>query len=193
MSVKPLLDAFRDYISLRNEQPVGDWFDRFDWNLSERNITPVTYKGMRHLEGIGAHVGRGEQRLVSCLIEYAPRLQWLQSYTADDFGQAFVDNYCHVELIGTRGHFVSDEIAGGLVLFGPGINYRDHWHVAEEIYFPMTSEGLWSRDGGDLVERKSGELIFHESNMRHAMKTLDKPLLAVWIWRGGDLAQKGNY
>ena len=193
MSMKPLYNAWRDYLSLRAEAPVRQWLDDFDWNLSERNIRPNPMPGVKHLDGIEENVGKGEKRLVSALIEYACRGHWLRSYTADDFGQDFVDNYAHLEIIGTRGHFASNELAGGFVIFGPGLQYPDHWHVAEEIYFPLTNGTLWSRDEGAFETRASGEFIFHESNMPHAMTMQDKPLLALWLWRGGDLAQKGNY
>jgi hypothetical protein len=193
MTVKPLLDAFRDYLSLRDEPVVQEWLGRFDWKLSERNLPPRTFSATRHLPGIEVQVGKGEKRLVRTFLDHAPQLHWMQSYTADDFGQHFFDNYAHVELIGTMGHFASSEIAAGLVLYGPQIDYPDHWHVAEEIYIPLTDNGWWSRDRETFAKRKSGEFIFHDSNMPHAMKTDDTAMLALWIWRGGDLAQKGDY
>ena len=193
MSVKPLFDAFRDYFSLQSEQIVRDWLDGFDWNLSERNLTPATHQASKHLDGISDHVGRGEQRLVYELIKAQPQIQWMQRYKAGDFGQNFVDNFTHVELIGTEGHYVSNDIAAGFILLGPNSQYPEHWHVAEEIYFPMSNGSLWSSDEEPHVNRKSGEFIYHESNMPHAMKTEKIPLLAAWIWRGGDLTQKCNY
>lgn len=193
MTVKPLLNAFRDYLSLREEPVLHEWMDCFDWKLNERNLSPNPLHAIRHLPNVEPHAGKGEMRLVRAFLEHASQLHWMQSYTADDFGQYFVDNYAHVELIGTRGHFASSEIAAGLVQYGPGIDYPNHWHVAEEIYIPLTGNGLWSSDNSDFINRKSGEFIFHESNMHHAIKTKDTPMLALWIWRGGDLAQKGNY
>ncbi len=193
MSVKPLLDAFRDYLSLRDEPVVRDWFDRFDWKLNERNLLPKPVHATRHLPDVAAHAGRTEARLVRTFIEYGDKLHWLQSYGAADFGQYFVDNYAHVELIGTKGHFANTEIAAGLVLYGPGIEYPNHWHVAEEIYIPLTGDGYWSSDHSDYAKRKAGEFVFHDSNMPHAIKTNDTPMLALWVWRGGDLAQKSDY
>ena len=193
MSVKPLLNAFRDYLSMRDESVVHDWFGRFDWKLNERNLTPNPLHAVRHLSDTQAHAGRGEIGLVRSFLEHAHQLHWMQSYTADDFGQHFVDNYAHVELIGTKGHFSSNEIAAGIVQYGSNIDYPNHWHVAEEIYIPLTGNGLWSSDNEPFRKRKAGEFIFHESNMAHAIKTEDTPMLALWVWRGGDLAQKSDY
>jgi len=193
MSISGLLGELRDYLSLRDEAKIGEWFDDFDWRLNERNVAPTTVPVVRHLPSVLKHVGKAEARLVRRFVDLAPHLQWLRSYTADDFGQYFYDNYAHVEIIGTRGHFASDVIAAGLVLYGPHIDYPNHWHVAEEIYIPFSGGGLWNSDNAGYVERAAGEYVFHESNMPHAIKTNDVPMLALWIWRGGDLAQKGRY
>ena len=193
MSVKPIFDAFRDYFSLQSEPIVRDWLDGFDWNLNERNILANSQPASIHLDGILDHVGRGEQRLMNEFIKVQPQIHWAQRYNAEDFGQDFVDNFAHVELIGTEGHYVSNDIAAGFIILGPNSQYPEHWHVAEEIYFPMTNASLWSRDETPFVQRNSGEFIYHESNTPHAIKTDDAPLLAAWIWRGGDLAQKCNY
>ena len=193
MSVKPLFNAFRDYLSLRDEPVVRDWLDGFDWNLSERNLAPKPVTASRHLDIAADHAGRAEAALLARFAESADRLNWMQMYTAEDFGQDFLDNYAHVELIGPEGHFMSDEIAAGLVVYGPGLDYPDHWHVAEEIYIPLTHDGLWSADGAPLAARKAGSFIFHESNMRHAIRAGGAPLVALWIWRNGDLRQKADY
>ena len=193
MSAKPLLDAFRDYLSLREEAEVRDWLGGFDWRLSERSLKPEPLPPVRHLPAVAPFLGKAETRLGRAFIDHAPGLQWLRSYGPEDFGQHFFDNYAHVELIGTRGHFASSEIAAGLVLYGPNVVYPDHWHVAEEIYIPLTGNGWWSRDGRQHEKRRAGDFIFHESNMKHAIRTDAEPMLALWVWRGGDLAQKGSY
>ena len=193
MSVKPLLDAWRDYVSLRDEPQAREWFDGFDWALSERNLVPQTKPVLTHLQNAVSSAGRAESRLAQELQNCVDQLEWRQSYTADDFGQGFVDNYAHVQLIGPQGHFASEELAGGLVLYGPGLDYCDHWHVAEEIYIPLTPGAHWSQDREDHVERGAGAFIYHTSNMPHAIKTSNTPLLALWAWSGGDLTQKGNY
>ena len=193
MSVKPLLDAFRDYLSLRDEPVVREWLDGFDWNISERNIVPVAKPASQYLESLSQHVGKGEERLVAEFIKSQPKLQWLQSYTEDDFGPDFLDHYAQVELIGERGHFVSNEIAGGFVLVGPNFHYPKHWHVAEAIYIPLTGGSHFKLDDDPIEPYKSGSLVHLESNTRYEVNSSDNPLLTLWIWRGGDLTQKSNY
>ncbi|MEM7067272.1 MAG: dimethylsulfonioproprionate lyase family protein [Pseudomonadota bacterium] len=193
MTTKPLLNAFRDYLSLRAEKKVQEWVSAIDWNMSERNLPAVRLPAERHLNGIDEFVGRGEKNLVNTFADLAPNLHWLQSYKAEDVGEHMIANYGFVELLGTRGHFSNNEFAGGVGIFGPGIHYPNHWHVAEECYFTLTGGGLWGRDDGPLVERAAGEFVFHESNMHHEMKVKDIPLLVAYLWRGGDLAQKSDF
>jgi hypothetical protein len=193
MSHRQLLDAFRSYLETRDEPQVGDWFAGFDWHREEHPLPAATTSAIRHLAGVLDHCGARERRLAEEFVRSGQRLHWIRSYTASDFGQYFHDNYAHVELIGPRGHFHSDAIAAGLVLYGPLIHYPNHWHAAEEIYIPLTGNGYWSSDDGPLALRAAGALIFHTTNMRHEIKCGETPVLALWAWRGGDLAQKGNY
>lgn len=193
MSIKPLFNAFRDYISLMSHDVLDDWLTEFNWNLNERNLAPNTMPALSHLERAAQLCGRGQQVLANQLVAHQDQLQWLQSYTADDFGAYFTQHYCFTEIIGTRGHFVSNEFAAGLVLYGPNIDYPDHWHVADEIYLPLSDTGLWSSDRDDYQKRRAGDIIYHSSNMPHAIRTGDEPLLAAYVWHGGDLAQKSDY
>lgn len=62
--------------------------------------------------------------------------------------------------------------------------------MAEEIYIPLTDGSLWSKDAQPFLPRWSGEIIHHPSNIRHAMRTEDELLVALYLWRGGPLAQK---
>ncbi|HEY4193145.1 MAG TPA: dimethylsulfonioproprionate lyase family protein, partial [Mesorhizobium sp.] len=88
--------------------------------------------------------------------------------------------------------FVNETVAGGFLILGPEIVYPDHHHVAEEIYVPLTGGTEWRMGEGGFVARRAGEVIHHASNVNHAMRTGSEPLLALYIWRGGPLAQKST-
>ncbi|TJW53286.1 MAG: transcriptional regulator [Mesorhizobium sp.] len=109
-----------------------------------------------------------------------------------DLGKTFIDNYGWLEVFGTRGHFVNDEVAAGLLILGPDIVYPDHHHVAEEIYIPLTGGTQWRMGEGDFRRREAGEVIHHASDVSHAMRTGKEPLLALYIWRGGPLTAKST-
>ncbi|MEM7215746.1 MAG: dimethylsulfonioproprionate lyase family protein [Pseudomonadota bacterium] len=193
MTIRALLNAWRDYVCSRPEPVVKDWLERFDWDLPERDLPPNDLYATRHIPDCLSYAGELESGLVQIFIEHMDKVHWAQMWDPDDFGRYFTDNYCHLQLIGPEGHFASDTIAGGIVMYGPHTHYPNHWHLAEEIYIPLTGNGLWSRDNGDYVLRDAGEFIFHEENVPHAMKCEDTPMLALWIWHGGDLQAKADH
>lgn len=45
---------------------------------------------------------------------------------------------------------------------------------------------------GGFRKRQAGEVVHHAANVNHAMRTGKEPLLALYIWRGGPLAQKST-
>ncbi len=193
MSARELLKLYRDNVSQRPDPPVPDWNSQMDWNMSERSLKPTEFVALRHLDGIDAHVGWHDKPIVEALLRNANGLHWVQSYTADDFGQDFIDNYCHVELFGPNGHFANNEFAGGFVIYGPNVLYPNHWHVAEECYFILTGGSLWAQEGVPRTEKPAGSFVFHESNARHEMKIGGTPLLAAWWWKGGDPMKSLEY
>ena len=130
--------------------------------------------------------------LVEVLTAHADVLAWRQSYTAADFGAAFLQRYGWTELVGLRGPIPSGTIACGILMLGPDIDYPAHAHEAEELYLPLAGKARWTRGDGAAIERPAGTPIHHPSWVPHAMRTGAEPLLALYVWRGGDLAAKSR-
>jgi len=183
-----LLSGIRLYLEGFAE-PGWSFVADLSWDMPARQLDARPLAVVRHLPACTASSKRGE-KLVTSLADKADRLHWGQTYAASDFGQDFLDGYGWVELFGTRGHFANDVVAGGFLLLGPGISYPDHHHVAEEIYIPLTGGAQWRKGEGGFVRRAADEVIHHPSNVNHAMRTGPEPLLALYLWRGGPLAQK---
>jgi hypothetical protein len=192
MSVQELLVKTRSYLAGRGNGLIADFIGPMDWAMEPRALDPGSLPCLRHLGTIQAHAGEKERSLIGMLADKARSLAWGQTYRADDFGEAFLQNYGWVELFGTRGHFVNDGVAGGFLLLGPRIHYPDHHHIAEEIYIPLTSGTEWRAGGSAFGTREAGEVIHHASNMVHAMRTGSMPLLAFYLWRGGPLDQRST-
>ncbi|HEV7252386.1 MAG TPA: dimethylsulfonioproprionate lyase family protein [Mesorhizobium sp.] len=138
---------------------------------------------------VDAAPGESES-LVTRFVHLAPSLHWGQTYSAADLGADFLDRYGWVELVGTRGHFASESLAAGFLLLGPHTLYPDHHHEAEEIYIPLTSGAEWRKGEEPFRQRRADEVIHHAPNVPHAMRTGEAPLLALYLWRGGPLAQR---
>ncbi|WP_137935483.1 dimethylsulfonioproprionate lyase family protein [Mesorhizobium comanense] len=187
-----LLGQFHAYLASIDSTLVADAVARIDWNMAVRNLQPRPLACVRHLDRAVELAPPAAKPLMRLLAGQRNELHWGQTYTEADFGKAFIDNYGWLEVFGTRGHFANDAVAAGLLILGPEIVYPDHHHVAEEIYIPLTGGTEWRMGEGSFAKREAGEVVHHASNVNHAMRTGKEPLLALYIWRGGPLAQKSN-
>jgi len=122
--------------------------------------------------------------LAAAIAAIEEHLQWRQSasYTDAVLGEGFSANYGWAEIIGPNGFFAGDDFLLGLLMLGPHRHYRDHYHPAPELYWPLTSESRWSRDSQPFVEQPQGAIIWHPPMALHATITVETPLLAVWAW-----------
>ena len=191
-SADRLLAAFRAYLAGLQRGLVSEFVDAIDWTMPARVLPARPLPCTAYLADVATAASTPEQVLLAQLAANAPELHWGQTYTAADFGQPFIDNYGWLELFGTRGHFVNDKVAAGFLILGPKIVYPDHHHIAEELYVPLTGGTRWRKGEGDFVERAAGEVIHHPPNVSHAMRTGSAPLVALYLWRGGPLAQKST-
>jgi quercetin dioxygenase-like cupin family protein len=87
------------------------------------------------------------------------------------------------ELVGPVAPIVSREVCFGLTLIGPHTHYPPHRHPATELYRIVVGHPHWTVDATTSV-RGPGTAILHESNVVHAMRTEDEPLLAIYSWTG---------
>lgn len=187
-----LLECFHATFATFDDALVRDAVARIGWAMPARPLEPHPLACLRQLDRIVELAPAGAGSLARLLAERRGDLRWGQTYSEADFGATFMENYGWLEVFGTRGHFVNDEVAGGLLILGPDTLYPDHHHVAEEIYVPLTGGTEWRMGAGGFRTREAGEVIHHASDVSHAMRTAKEPLLALYIWRGGPLAQKSD-
>ena len=189
-SAKRLLAAFRAFLADMAEAVPPGFIADIGGPMVERDLSPTPLPCLRHLDSLLELAPPQAKALVGVLAEERERFAWGQTYTTADFGETFVDNYGWLEVFGTRGHFENENVAAGCLILGPNLLYPDHHHVAEEVYIPLTGGTEWRKGDGGFVTRKAGEVIHHPSDVNHAMRTGEAPLLALYLWRGGPLAQK---
>ena len=187
-----LLSSVKSYLSGFDGEAARSFVAEIDWSMPARKLAPRGLPCLVHLDRAFDTTGEESKRLVRLLRDHGNEFHWGQTYTSADFGQEFIDNYGWLEVFGTRGHFANDTLAGGFLILGPGIEYPDHHHVAEELYIPLTGGTEWRMGGGAWRLRAAGEVIHHASNVSHAMRTGDEPLLAFYLWRGGPLAARST-
>ena len=187
-----LLSGVKGFLAGFGEEPARSFIAGMDWAMPARSLQPRKLPCLVHLDRAALLVDGRSRPIAQLLRDRAGEFHWGQTYTAADFGQKFMDNYGWLEVFGTRGHFENDAVAGGFLILGPGIEYPDHHHVAEELYIPLTGATEWRMSGGAWRLRAAGEVIHHASNVSHAMRTGAEPLLALYLWRGGPLAARST-
>jgi Dimethlysulfonioproprionate lyase len=136
--------------------------------------------------------------LCALLADAAGGLSWQQTYSHADVASgaietSFLDRYGWCEVIGPRAPIRSDRIACGFLLLGPQTCYPSHRHEAEELYLPLSGGAAWRQGDGDWQQRVPGTLIHHASFETHAMRTAAAPLLALYVWRGGNVQAKASF
>jgi len=154
-----------------------------------RTVPASTVPVLRYLPAAGAAAPAFSAGFVSALAAAAPGLAWRRSYTAAQVGAAFLDAYGWTELVGLSGPVPGTTLACGVLLLGPGVSYPPHHHEAEEIYVPLSGIAEWRHGAAPWVTCRPGDVVHHLSNQSHAMRTGTDPLLALYLWRSGDLAQ----
>lgn len=122
--------------------------------------------------------------LAAAIAAIADHLQWRQSagYNDNVLGEGFLDNYGWSQIIGPQGFFAGGDFLLGLIMLGSHRHYRDHYHPAPELYWPLTGPSGWKRGAGGFETKPAGATIWHEPYVVHATKTAEHPLLAVWCW-----------
>lgn len=185
-----LLAELRRTLAAIDDGRIADFIGD-DWPAgARRTVRAAAIPALRHL-GPAAAIAEARP-LAELLAGSADHLAWGRTYSEADLGVDFVDNYGWTELAGQRGPFVSSTLAIGLLLIGPARHYPAHRHEAAEIYVPLTGGTEWRRGAVPFAPQPAGAVIEHPSGMVHAMRTGSQPLLAAYLWRGGDLAEKST-
>jgi len=188
-----LANAVYDYLIGLDE--IGLSLFLKDWPcepFNTRFVSQTDLPVLSYLPKLVPGTNKEAEKLVKMLKTSAEHLCWGQTYTAEDFGAGFLEKYGWTELIGLRGPTDSKDIACGFLLLGPDIEYPMHSHESVEVYVPLSSQGLWVQGNDPWVTRPSGVPIYHKSWLTHGIRTESTPLLALYLWRGGDLAQKSH-
>jgi hypothetical protein len=157
-----------------------------------RAVPAAALPVLRWLPAIAEESAAFGVELVHALCSGAPSLAWRQTYTRDDVDAAFLDNYGWSEILGASGPLASERIACGFLLLGAATHYPLHRHEAEEVYVPLRGCAFWQQGSSPWQERPPGSMIHHARGEPHAMRTGADPLLALYLWRSNNLAQKAR-
>lgn len=113
---------------------------------------------------------------------------WKQTYTEEEVGFGFLQDYGYLELYGPDGHFQTEQGRAYVGYWGRGLYYPWHRHEAEEIYFVISGSGYFESEGAPSAVLRSGETRMHTSNQLHALTMQDSPILTFVLWRGAGMS-----
>lgn len=164
-----------------------------DLNQPDRNLSARSLPVLTFLSQMEVNAPLSNQTFISRLNRIKAALHFNQTYSVEDFGSEFLQQYGWIKFLGPDAYWHSDDLSSGLVLLGDNISYPKHWHEAEELYFPLSGSGEWYHEDYGWKTKSPGDRIFHASNIKHSVRTNGQPLLLLYIWRGGDLAQKSEF
>ena len=179
---------------LRQSCP-SDWcslLPPLDLKKPDRLLKPNHLPVLSCLPQMAKQAPQETQTLITQLDAIKSDLHFNQTYSAEDFGDAFMQQYGWIKLLGPDAYWHSDVLSSGFILFGDNITYPEHWHEAEELYFPISGTAEWYHEEKGWQTLPPCSLVHHTSNVKHAIRTTGEPLLAMYAWRGGDLLQKSN-
>ena len=157
-------------------------------DLTRQEIVPYQRPIAARLQHETGLISSCHESLQKALITAGPFMHWPEVYLPDDKAPASIDYAFRDELgvytiIGERAPFASDEMALFLVYMPAGVIYPWHKHPAEELYFILSGEAVFRKEGqGDHLMRE-GDVICHETMQPHDMQTYDTPMLCLCVWR----------
>ena len=122
------------------------------------------------------------------LIAACPDMHWREVYKKDSntpsgISLDFMEQLGVYAIIGETGPFSSKDLSVYLVYMPAQLTYPWHYHPAEELYFILSGEAVFRREGHEDRTVGESDIIIHESNQAHEMQTYDSPLLSIAIWR----------
>ena len=89
-----------------------------------------------------------------------------------------------VELIGADGMIFDPDCRVGLFAQTANTDYIIRTHSAEELFVQIAGEAEWYKEGTPYALRCPGDRMHHASYQPHASRTLDKGIIALWVWAG---------
>ena len=123
-----------------------------------------------------------------CLISATDELMWRQDedeyYPAEsDLGNGYRASNLHTLLIGpSNAKYYHQDFMLGIFLLAPFTLYRDHFHLAPELYVNLSSRTGWRFQGSEWNDYNAGSLIWNDSNDVHATRVYNEPFISIFSW-----------
>ena len=124
-------------------------------------------------------------RVANAFAALEPALRWWPRPTGGPFASdTWPDGHANATIVGPGGLEYREDSSVGVSLLAPHVRYPDHNHSPEEVYLVL-SPGRFRNDDSDWIEPGIGGTFHNAPNIKHAMASIEAPLLAIWcLWNG---------
>ena len=129
--------------------------------------------------------GKETTALADAITEAGSYLPWVtyDSYPRELIGARFPKAHAFVSLIGKGAPFEAEDYDLGLFLIEPRTLYRDHRHLAPELYAPITGPHRWRFGIDDPWKELAANIpVWNEPQRVHATLVGEQPFLAIFGW-----------
>ena len=179
-----MMDALLAQVeALHRATPALSGFGNWPSDLQVAHKAPVPCPATALIDALP-----NDHPLTAAIKAAAPFAEWRRTYSADEVGQDFLNRYGYFELFGPHGHFRSRQLRGYIAFWDAGLDYGWHHHTAEQLYFSLQGEPLFTSKSKPDATIAPGETRHHAPWEVHGMQTLDTPFLCYALWKGPGLA-----
>ena len=123
--------------------------------------------------------------LSAAILAAMPHLKWItyDGYPIDEVGVAFSTGHAYVSIMGEDSVIPAVDWDFGIFLISPHVLYRDHRHMAPELYAPLTGPHGW-RFGTELPLKilPAHQPVWNDSFVTHLTKVGPTPFLCLYVW-----------
>ena len=119
--------------------------------------------------------------LVAAFRKVEPLLEWRTRPTYDKAtaSENFMAGHANAMILGPGGLEERSDVWLGVTLMAPNVRYPDHNHAPEEVYLVLSEGDFLQGDRGWFTPGMGGS-FYNVPNIRHAMRSGEKPLFAFW-------------
>ena len=107
------------------------------------------------------------------------QVTWIHREGVEPSDEPFFSAHANAIISGPGGIEERDDVWIGCSLVAPNTRYPDHKHPPAEVYLVL-SDGEWRQENDDWFEPGVGGVVYNSPDIVHAMRSHEKPLLAVW-------------
>lgn len=115
----------------------------------------------------------------------SPYMDWVtyDLYSEAEIGPVFGHSHAYCSIFGAEAAIAASGFDFGLFLIEPHVFYRDHCHIAPEIYLPLTGPNGWRfAPDAPLTVLPAHRPVWNEPMAIHATKVGPQPFLAFFGW-----------